>query len=101
MTSSNISPDTSHELNSLAHSCPKCGRDRVLRPEHPYPLILQVIFGASFILFLIFYQKLANSRMFLVIWTAAQFVLGALLIRGRLRARQRIYRCVICDSALR
>ncbi len=80
--------------------CPKCQQTMVWRPKYPFPVVLQVVFGVSFLLFVLFVEKLP-SRALVYAWTAAQILLGGLLIFGRARARQKVLRCIKCGSGLR
>lgn len=72
----------------------------VSRPAHPYPVLLQTIFGLSFIIFLIFGDKIValghGNKTPLWIWSAVQIMLGVLLIRRRSQAKRRVYRCIRC-----
>jgi hypothetical protein len=81
--------------------CPTCKMTMVDRPAYPYPVISQALFGISFLLFMFFFQKAQESPLTLWTWTVIQVVLGMILIRGRIRARKREYRCIRCTSALR
>ena len=75
------------------------------RQEHPYPSIIQALFGISFILFLVFFDRVQALRPagFPIIWawSGLQAALGIWLIRRRIRARIRILRCIRCGQALR
>ncbi len=86
---------------SDADVCPKCGGPLADRPEHPYPVLLQALFGLSFLLFLIFFDEIRPFRTALWGWSLAQAAMGIALVRGRMRARKRVYRCIRCTAALR
>ena len=64
-----------------------------------YPVITQTVFGISFFLFLFFSTRLAPKLMYF--WTALQVFLAILLIRGRLKAKKTVYRCVRCEPLLK
>ncbi len=81
-------------------ACPKCGGPQVLRQKHPYPVLLQALFGISFVGFLIFFDKVSHIRGILTGWCATQIVLGIALIRGRSRAQLREMRCIRCRAGL-
>lgn len=70
-------------------------------PAASQPVLMQILFGMSFIVFLIYGTELAAHPQWLWAWTTVQIGLGAGLIRGRLRARKRILRCVRCQAVLR
>jgi hypothetical protein len=73
----------------------------VSRQKYPYPIISQALFGLSFVLFLYFLDKIAVRRTLWVwLWTLAQVVLGVFLVRGRMRARKRVLRCIRCGQDL-
>lgn len=84
------------------NSCPKCGGEPVSRPAHPYPVALTAVFGLSFVVFLAIQGSafVLSHRAVMYGWTAFQAALGVALIRARLRARKRVYRCIRCDAAL-
>jgi hypothetical protein len=71
------------------------------RQPHRYPVVLQLAFAASFVLFLLVYEKLQAHRAALWAWSALQLALAGLLVRGRLRARVRVLRCIRCESTIR
>ena len=80
--------------------CPKCQQLMVWRPKYPFPVVLQILFGVSFLLFVLFVEKLP-SRALVYAWTAVQVALGGLLVLGRARAKQKVLRCIKCDPGLR
>jgi hypothetical protein len=80
--------------------CPKCKGPLTQRSERPFPVILQTVFGLSFLVFLFAIEKLRAHTMWLWIWSGFQAVLGSLLIRARVHSSRRVYRCNRCDSAL-
>ena len=75
----------------------------VMKQSHPYPVLPQVLFGGSFVLFLIFsdrfFQAGAN-RGSLIGWCVLQVGLGVWLVRARLRAKIRILRCIRCSHTI-
>jgi hypothetical protein len=72
------------------------------RQAHPYPVVLQLLFGACFVAFLLFSDKLAHlGKQWNYAWTALGILLGVLLIRGRARARKTVLRCIRCGTDLR
>lgn len=70
------------------------------RQEHRYPVILQLLFAISFVLFLVFFDRVRANRQLLWGWSIFQAALGAGLIRGRIRARKRVLRCIRCTPTL-
>lgn len=80
--------------------CEKCGGPLRERAAHPYPLLLQSIFGISFILFLTFYSKFSDQKRILWSWTALQLVCGVFLIKARKKANKRILICIRCKAEL-
>ena len=87
-------------LSPLTETCPKCGGPVRERPARPFPVALQLLFGASFALFLIFYSRLAEIKWAIWAWTAAQIVLGVFLMRARKKSHQRILICIRCKAQL-
>jgi hypothetical protein len=71
-----------------------------LRPKAPYPVLLQVVFGLSFIAFLYFFESLKEWIALLWIWSFFQLLVGLLLVRGRILANRLVYYCVRCTPAL-
>lgn len=88
------------DLTSGDSACPQCGGPLALRQKHPYPIAWQVGFAISFVGFLFFFERLKLHREWLWAWTALQTLLGIGLIRGRLRSRARVYRCIRCSADL-
>jgi len=80
--------------------CPKCGGPTSYRQAHRYPVISQILFGLSFILFIVFNERVSANPTWLWGWSIGQIFLGLILIRGRLRARERILRCIRCSETL-
>ena len=73
------------------------------RQAQPYPVIAQALFGLSFGVFMFFAEKLfANPahQAWIWVWAMVQVYLGIWLVRGRLKARRRILRCIRCGLEL-
>ncbi|HLD99554.1 MAG TPA: hypothetical protein VJB59_04805 [Bdellovibrionota bacterium] len=85
----------------MNQDCPKCGGPLATRPLYPYPILLQVLFGISFVAFLILFEQIKVHRQLLWLWSLLQLGLGILLVRGRIRARKTVLRCIRCSQALR
>jgi len=89
--------------------CPNCPQDKpgqlsgelVSRPAYPYPVITQILFGLSFVLFLIYSDKIQAHRIWVWSWCAVQFVLGMILVYRRRRASKRVLHCIRCGQDLR
>ena len=81
--------------------CPKCGGPLTWRQKHGYPVLAQALFGLSFVGFLVLFEKVKDSRVALWGWSLVQALLGAWLLRGRVRAKERILRCIRCGADLR
>jgi hypothetical protein len=89
------SSDRSEEL------CKNCGGPLAQRPAHPYPVALTLAFGACFLGFLLFSERVARyGREWNYVWSGIGVVLGILLIRGRMRAKKTVLRCIRCNQAL-
>lgn len=71
------------------------------RPERKYPVLLQLVFGGSFIAFILLAERLSLKNWMLWGWFSIQVFLGFLLARARIRAKRRVYRCVRCDRPVR
>ncbi len=80
-----------------SNCCPRCQREMVLRHPHPYPVFLQSAFGLSFIIFMLYHIR----GPWIWIWCFVQVVLGLLLIRGRIKAKKIVFRCIRCMTDLR
>lgn len=83
--------------------CPSCREEGrlVSRPAYPYPIWIQLIFGVSFVIFILMSSHLQGHREWVWAWSLAQLALGLLLIQRRLRARKTILRCIRCAQDLR
>jgi hypothetical protein len=85
--------------------CPSCPEGRkgelVSRPAHPYPVVTQVLFGLSFVLFLVFFDKIQMHKVWVWSWSAVQFGLGIVLVYRRRRASKRVLHCIRCGQELR
>lgn len=85
-------------LKTSENECPNCNHPMTLRPLQPYPVVLQLVFGISFLALLFLSDWITKLFPYaLWIWTAAQIILGLLLVRGRIRASKKVYRCVRCE----
>ncbi len=82
-------------------SCEKCGGPLTWRQAHPHPVARQILFGVSFIVFLLVSDRLKEHRQILYAWSIVQAGLGIWLIRGRIAAKKRILRCIRCSATLR
>ncbi|MBN23330.1 MAG: hypothetical protein CL678_18740 [Bdellovibrionaceae bacterium] len=80
--------------------CEKCGGGMNPRPLAPYPVKLQIIFGVSFLAFLLTYDSLTEHKSLLWIWSGIQVILGLFLIQGRRKASRRVLRCARCGTEL-
>jgi hypothetical protein len=80
------------------HLCPKCEGTLSEKPAAPYPVLLQVTFGVSFVAFLLLQDRLVahTGRWGLWGWSGSQLLLGVFLIRSRMRASRRIRYCIRC-----
>lgn len=76
--------------------CARCGTELTPSPRN-HPVVLQVLFGASFVLFLALFEKIQTVPVALWSWTAAQTLLGFLLARARLRLRRPSFDCKNCN----
>ena len=72
----------------------------VWRQARPYPSLLNVVFGASFIAFLLAFGKIQAQKFVVYGWSLFQLVLGALLVRGRIQAKKRVLHCLRCNAGL-
>ncbi len=100
MTLSEISK-SGFKLGSRREACDQCGGPLAERPAHPYPVLEQTLFGLSFLGFLLVGEKLRGQLALIWVWSAVQLILGALLIRGRMRSKRTVYRCIRCGRELR
>jgi hypothetical protein len=93
---------TSFETSSdiTDKSCPDCQGPMTWRREFPYPVVSHLIFGASFLAFLLLYDQIRAHRLWLWLWSVVQIALGAWVMRARLRARKRVLRCIRCSGDL-
>lgn len=80
--------------------CPQCGGPVAERQAHPYPVLSQVLFGASFLVFLFQSDRLRAHPPWLWGWTAVQVILGVWLVWGRARSKRRVLRCIRCSTDL-
>lgn len=71
------------------------------RPAHPYPVFMTALFGGSFLAFLALADTVrAFGTGVIWAWSIVQILLGAELMRQRLRARRRVSRCIRCGVAV-
>ncbi len=82
-------------------ACPKCAGPLRERPLRRFPVVTQAIFGLSFIIFLMSYEKWKATPIVLYLWTAVQVGLGVALVRLRRLAHKRILICIRCGEPLR
>ena len=82
-------------------SCTQCGGPLAWRQAHPYPVGWQLAFAVSAVAFWILFEKIRDNRTVIWSWCVLQAILGVPLIRGRIRSRKRILRCVRCTAAVR
>ena len=73
----------------------------ILRRVKKYPIGLQISFGVSFVIFILFFEKIRFTPSIIWSWTCIQFALGIFLVRGRLLARKKILHCIHCNPVLR
>lgn len=92
--------DFSTQTKENTDQCHKCGGALSARPAAPFPVVLQTVFGVSFLLFLWYTSGTKPDKNILIAWTFLQLVLAVLLVRARIRARKRVYRCTRCSSDL-
>jgi hypothetical protein len=93
---------TSSASSDSDQVCKNCGGLMAWRQAHPYPVALQVAFGVCFVAFLFFSDKVAQfGRQWNFLWSAIGVALGVLLIRGRVRAKKTVLRCIRCNADLR
>jgi peptidoglycan biosynthesis protein MviN/MurJ (putative lipid II flippase) len=91
---------TLSERSDKRDACPKCGGPVTWRQVHGYPVLAQVLFGLSFVAFLIVYDQVRQNRAILYAWSVIQAGLGAWLVRGRMLAKKRVLRCIRCGADL-
>ena len=61
----------------------------VERPARPFPVISQLLFGLSFVAFLMFGTKAQTLSPYAIwIWCGLQIALGFVLMRGRIAAKK-------------
>jgi len=93
--------DTTSRNSIESYECKKCGKPLSLKSLTKQPIGLQILFGFSFVLFLIFNQKIVSySVKILWVWSFFQIAIGFLLFRARIKARQKVYRCLYCQDDL-
>jgi hypothetical protein len=80
-------------------NCPKCQFAMSEEPK-PFPVILQTVFGLNFLAFWLAFDAIRPHRWAVWAWCLSEIILGFFLIRARVRARGRVYRCIRCDSTL-
>ncbi|OFZ83087.1 MAG: hypothetical protein A2583_12780 [Bdellovibrionales bacterium RIFOXYD1_FULL_53_11] len=92
---------TSQNSSEATGTCPDCGAPFVERPLYRYPVAVNLLFGASFIAFILLFDRVRSNAVFLWSWCALQIALGAALVHLRMRAKKRVFRCVRCTPRLR
>jgi hypothetical protein len=96
------SPKSGSRLGrSDLEKCPACGAEMAWRQPHGFPVVLQALFAVSFLAFLLTYDRFGSHRYVVWVWSAVQMLLGALLIRARLRTRKRVLHCIRCNPTIR
>ncbi|MBC7690764.1 MAG: hypothetical protein H7222_03275 [Methylotenera sp.] len=86
--------------NRSEEFCDTCKSPLIWRNAHPYPVLIQTLFGVSFVVFMVLLDKIRAHAGMIWGWCLMQIALGVLLIRGRLRAKKRVLHCIRCDAAL-
>ena len=86
--------------NSQDAKCERCGGPLVWKQAHPYPVLLNILFGGSFIAFILLFSRFQAQRIVIYGWSLFQLVLGIFLVRGRLQARRRVLHCLRCNASL-
>ena len=83
------------------HACSTCGAELISKVKRKHPVALQLLFGASFLAFLVVTRDSAHSPKWLLwSWTAIQLGLGYFLVKARMRAKQRNWHCNHCQPSL-
>lgn len=72
-----------------------------LRNAKPFPVLLQAIFGISFIAFLFLQGSGKLPTRALWAWSIAQIGLGVLLVRARYASAKKVFICLRCGATLR
>jgi hypothetical protein len=91
---------TSSLRSDATEACPKCAGPTAWRKRYPYPVKTQIVFAASFILFLLFSDRIRAVPGAVGAWCVGQVALGFVLVRLRLRTRHRVLRCIRCGEAV-
>lgn len=82
-------------------TCPQCGFELVSKAKHKQPVTLQVVFGASFVVFLIATNRGLNLPKWLIYtWTGGQILVGYFLVKARMLAKLRVWHCNQCRASL-
>ena len=81
--------------------CPQCGGPLVWKNAYPFPVVLQTVFGVSFVAYLLLLDRVKENRPLVWAWAAFQIITGVLLVRRRLMTKKRVLHCIRCTAPLR
>jgi hypothetical protein len=81
--------------------CESCGGPMRLRNAKPFPVVLQALFGISFIAFLFVQGSGRLPTRILWGWSILQIGLGVLLVRARYASGKKVFICLRCGATLR
>src|SRR5687768_11949430 len=76
--------------------CASCGGPMRLRNAKPFPVLLQTIFGVSFLAFLYVQGTGKLSTQALWAWSILQVAIGVLLVRARYASSKKVFICLRC-----
>lgn len=97
---SNPSPETVVSSMLSDEVCKTCSGPMRLRNARPFPVLLQSVFGISFVAFLIIQSQHLLSAKLLWIWSVFQVAVGVLLVRARYAAAKKVFICLRCGATL-
>ncbi len=81
--------------------CPTCGNLKRLRNARPFPVVIQALFGISFLAFL-WYQGTSDSNTRVLWgWSILQILLGVFLVKARYAAAKKVFICLRCEPPIR
>jgi hypothetical protein len=106
MTSSKPSDSESLKSSELPLSatadgvCEKCSGPTRLRNARPYPVVLQILFGVSFAVFLWVQSSTKVAPKVLWAWSIFQVTVGILLVRARYASAKKVFICLRCGATL-